>query len=91
MFDANAIRNELHALKKDLADAFSKRRETLLEKSEEEVRSVAAQMKSAFQELSDALEQDEAQLEKLVSQHPVASLGSALALGVVIGLLIRRS
>ncbi len=91
MFDASAIKDELQALKKDLADALSKRGASLREKSDEGMRSAAAQMTSTFQELSDALEQEEAQLEKLVSQHPIASLGSALALGVVIGLLLRRS
>lgn len=90
MFDTSGIKDELQALKNDLADALSKRGESILDMSENEVRSAAAQMSSALKELSDTLEREEAQLEKLVGDHPIASLASALALGVTIGLLLRR-
>ncbi|CCE04171.1 conserved hypothetical protein [Bradyrhizobium sp. STM 3843] len=90
MFDTRGIRDELQALKNDLADALSKRGESILDMSENEVRSAAAQMSSALKELSDTLEREEAQLEKLVGEHPIAALASALALGVTIGWLLRR-
>jgi ElaB/YqjD/DUF883 family membrane-anchored ribosome-binding protein len=41
-------------------------------------------------ELGETLSEEEEHVEKLVAERPIAALASAFAIGVVIGLMLRR-
>jgi ElaB/YqjD/DUF883 family membrane-anchored ribosome-binding protein len=80
MFDQGALRDELQSLKVDLASMLSSAGEDAL----------ADQIKAALADLGDILGEENGELGKLIADRPVASLASAFALGVVVGLALRR-
>jgi ElaB/YqjD/DUF883 family membrane-anchored ribosome-binding protein len=90
MFDASAIRDELWALKQDMATIMTTASSAILENSKSQTNSAAEQIKAALNELDEALQDEEMQVEKLIRDRPIAALGSAVALGIVLGLLLRR-
>ncbi len=90
MFDQDALRDELQSLKVDLASMLSSAGEDILNRSKSRTEAVADQIKAALSDLGEILGQEEGQIGKLVADRPVASLASAFALGVVVGLALRR-
>ena len=98
MFDQGALRDELQSLKVDLASMLSSAGEDILNSSKSRTEALADQIRGALgdlgeilgQELSQELGQEEGQIGKLVAERPVASLASAFALGVIVGLALRR-
>jgi len=90
MFDPGAIKDELLALKKDMAGLVSATRETNIESANTHVDSIAEQVNAILTDLGKTLESEESQLEELIAERPVAALVSAFGLGIVIGLLVRR-
>ncbi len=52
---------------------------------------LADQIKAALNELGDTLSEQEEHVEALISEHPIATMASTLALGVVIGFMLRRN
>jgi ElaB/YqjD/DUF883 family membrane-anchored ribosome-binding protein len=90
MFDPAALTNELQALKRDMSRILSTTGEEIRETSKNRAEAVADQVKAALSDLDETMGQDEDQLVKLISDHPMASLASAFALGVVVGLLLRK-
>jgi ElaB/YqjD/DUF883 family membrane-anchored ribosome-binding protein len=93
MFDASAIQDELEDLKRELRGLLAGTEQKISEGAEN-LRSRAdpavEQIKAALNDLGDAFAREETTAEELVAEHPVAALASALALGIVIGLLLRR-
>ena len=65
-------------------------RDEMLKASRERADDVAEQFKSALDELGEVLGREEHQLEKLVEQRPIAALACAFAVGVVVGVALRR-
>ena len=51
---------------------------------------LAEQIRTAVNELSETLGQEEEHVEKLIAERPIAALASAFALGVAIGFMLRR-
>jgi ElaB/YqjD/DUF883 family membrane-anchored ribosome-binding protein len=94
MFDQGALRDELQSLKVDLASMLRSSGEdigeSILGKSKSRADALADQIKAALGDLGEILGQEEGQIGKLVADRPVASLASAFALGVVVGLALRR-
>jgi ElaB/YqjD/DUF883 family membrane-anchored ribosome-binding protein len=90
MFDSEALRNELMSLKVDLSRILNANGEEMLNQSKARAEAFADQIKAALNDLGEALGQDESHVEKMVAERPIASLASAFALGVVVGLLARR-
>ncbi len=90
MFDQDALRDELQSLKVDLASMLSSGGEDILHSSKSRAEALADQVKAALGDLGDILGQEEGQIGKLVADRPVASLASAFALGVVVGLALGR-
>jgi ElaB/YqjD/DUF883 family membrane-anchored ribosome-binding protein len=95
MFDQGALRDELQALKGDLASMLSSAGEDILNNSKSRADALADQIKAALGDLGEILGKEilgeqEGQIGKLVADRPVASLASAFALGVVVGLALRR-
>ncbi|HLG80048.1 MAG TPA: hypothetical protein VKY22_03465 [Bradyrhizobium sp.] len=90
MFDQGALRDELQSLKVDLASMLSSAGEDMLNSSKARADALADQIKAALADLGDVLAEENGQIGRLVADRPVASLASAFALGVVVGLALRR-
>lgn len=85
MFDSEALRDELKSLKVDLSRVLNVNGEEMLNQSKARAEALADQIKTARNELGEALGQEESHVEKMVAERPIASLASAFALGVVVG------
>jgi ElaB/YqjD/DUF883 family membrane-anchored ribosome-binding protein len=90
MFDSSGLRDELLALKADVSRLLNTTSEELFDASKNRAEALADQIKAALNDLGETLSEEEGQLEKLISERPVAALASAFALGVVVGLMLRR-
>jgi ElaB/YqjD/DUF883 family membrane-anchored ribosome-binding protein len=90
MFDEGALRDELQSLKVDLASMLSSAGEDILNSSKSRTEALADQIKAALADLGQILGQEEDQVGRLVADRPVAALASAFALGVIVGLALRR-
>ncbi len=90
MFSAGDLGDELLALKGEVSRLLSTTGEGLFDASKDHAEAVADQIKSALNDLTKTLSEQEDHLENLISDRPVASLASAFALGVVVGFMLRR-
>ena len=90
MFDSSELRDELQVLKGDISRLLNKTGEGIFDTSRNGAEALADQVKAALNELGETLSAQEDYVEKLISERPIASLASALALGVVIGFMLRR-
>jgi ElaB/YqjD/DUF883 family membrane-anchored ribosome-binding protein len=90
MFASEALRDELMSLKVDLSRMLTANGEGMLNQSKARAEALADQIKAALNDLGEALGQEESHVEKMVAERPIASLASAFALGVIVGLLARR-
>ena len=90
MFDSNELRAELQALKGDVSRLLNTTSDGIFDASKNRAEALADQIKAAFDELGETLSEQEDQVEKLISDRPIASLASAFALGVVVGFMLRR-
>ena len=90
MFDQNELRDELQALKGDLSRLLNTTGEGIFETSKNRAEALAEQIKVALDDLGETLNEQEGNLESLISERPIASLASAFAFGVVVGLMLRR-
>ena len=90
MFDASELRDELQALKGDLSRLLNATSEGIFDTSRSGAEALADQVKTALNDLGETLGEQESHLEDIISERPIASLASALALGVVIGFMLRR-
>ncbi|HEY4987348.1 MAG TPA: hypothetical protein VII39_12065 [Bradyrhizobium sp.] len=90
MFDATALREELQALKGDLSRLMATTSEGLFQASRGRADAITDQVKAALSDLTETLSEQEDHIEAFISERPVASLASAFALGVVVGLMLRR-
>ena len=90
MFDQGALMDELQALKKDVSRVLHTAADGVFDSSKAGADALADQVKAALDDLGDTLSQEEAELSRLIANRPVTSLASAFALGVVIGVLMRR-
>jgi ElaB/YqjD/DUF883 family membrane-anchored ribosome-binding protein len=90
MFDSEALRDELRSLKVDLSRVLNANGEEMLNQSEARAEALADQIKITRNDLGEALGREESHVEKMVAERPIASLASALALGVVVGFLASR-
>jgi ElaB/YqjD/DUF883 family membrane-anchored ribosome-binding protein len=88
MFDASELGDELLALKDEVSRLLNPER--LFDASKDRAEALADQIKGALNDLTNTLGEQEEHLENFISDRPVASLASAFALGVVVGLMLRR-
>jgi len=91
MFDQSALLDELQALKKDVSRVLHTAAEGAFDSSKSRAEALADQIKTALNDLGETLSQEEEQLARLIADRPVTSLASAFALGVVVGILMRRN
>lgn len=90
MFDSSELRDELEALKGDVSRLLRTAGEDILDTGKNRAEAFADQVKAMLGELGETLSEQEENLESIISERPIASLASAFALGVVVGLLSRR-
>jgi ElaB/YqjD/DUF883 family membrane-anchored ribosome-binding protein len=90
MSTSTELRNELLALKADAVRLLGSAGDEVLKASYEHADAWAEQLKSALGEIGRNLEQDEKHIEKLVGERPIAALACAFAVGIVVGLALRR-
>jgi ElaB/YqjD/DUF883 family membrane-anchored ribosome-binding protein len=84
------LTNELHALKHEISRAIHTSGDRVAEASKSSVDEIAGQIKAAFTDLGRTLGDEEAHVQTIITQRPLAALASAFALGVVVGVLLRR-
>lgn len=90
MFNSSGLRDELQALKVDLSALLSTTTEGLFDSSKIRADALADQIKSALSELGETLSAEQDHVEKLIADRPITTLAFAFALGVVVGLMLRR-
>lgn len=90
MFDAGELIDELEVLKGDVSRLLNTTGEGIFDASKSRAEALADQVRAALNELGETLGEQEEHLESIISERPIASLASAFALGVVVGLLLRR-
>ena len=90
MSTSTELRNELLALKADAVRLLGTAGDEVLKSSCEHADAFAEQLKAALEEITRNLDHDEKQLEKLVAERPIAALACTFALGIVVGLALRR-
>src|ERR1700694_5203114 len=90
MFDSSDLGDELQALKGDVSRLLNTASAGLFEAARKRAEVVADQIKAALNDLGETLSEQEDHVENLISERPITSLASAFALGVVVGLMLRR-
>jgi ElaB/YqjD/DUF883 family membrane-anchored ribosome-binding protein len=90
MFDTGRLSDELKALKVDVTRLLSTTGEEIFDTSKNRADALADQIKGALSELGETLNEEEEQLRGMIAERPITSLASAFALGVVVGLILRR-
>lgn len=90
MFKSDKLGAELQALKSEMSHLLDMRADDMLDAARSRTEALAEQIKAAMGELGETLSNEEEHIEKLVAERPIAALASALAVGVVIGLMLRR-
>ena len=90
MFDSAELRDELQVLKNDVSRLLNTAGEQLLDGSKNQADALADQIKAVLHELGETLSAQEDRVGEFVNDRPIASLASAFALGVVVGVMLRR-
>ena len=90
MFDSDRMSDELRALKVDVTRLLSTASEEIYDSAKDRTEALADQIRAALAELGETVEEEQEQLQGLVAGRPITSLASAFALGVVVGLMLRR-
>ncbi len=90
MFDSSELRDELEALRADVSRRLNMTSEGIFDTSRNRAEVLADQIKTALNDLSETLSEQEENLESIISERPITSLASAFALGVVVGFMLRR-
>jgi ElaB/YqjD/DUF883 family membrane-anchored ribosome-binding protein len=90
MFKSGELGDELLALKSEMSRLLSMPADDIFEAARNHTEALAEQIKAALNELGETLGEEEAHVEKLIAERPIAALASAFALGVAIGFMLRR-
>ena len=90
MLDSSELRDELLALKDDVSRMLNTTSEGIFDASKNRAEALADQIKAALDDLGETLSEQEGHVENIISERPIASIASAFALGVVVGLMLRR-
>ena len=90
MFDSSELKDELQALKGDVAALLNTTAEGIFDASKSRADALADQVKAALSDLGETLSGEQDQVEQLIADRPITTLASAFALGVVVGFMLRR-
>jgi hypothetical protein len=89
MSDRQGVLDEIRALKSETARLLGARAEHMAA-SGETAKDIAADIKAFLSDLRDALALEEAEIERAFAGRTATALVSALALGIVVGYVLRR-
>ena len=84
------LRDELLALKADASRLLGAAGDEVMKASRERADALAEQLKNALHELGQVVGQEEKQIEGLVAERPISALACAFAVGVAVGLALRK-
>ena len=90
MYDRYKLGDELQALKSEVSHLLNATGDDVFDAAKTSADAIASQIRSALNELGETLSEQEDHVDKLIAERPIATLASAFALGVVIGLMLRR-
>jgi ElaB/YqjD/DUF883 family membrane-anchored ribosome-binding protein len=90
MFNSSELSDELQMLKNEASRLLGNAGGDMFDAAKSRSDALANQIKAALDELGDTLSEQEDHVEALISKHPIATMASALTLGVVVGLMLRR-
>ena len=90
MFDSDRMSEELRTLKVDVTRLLSTAGEEMFDSSKARAEALADQIRAALAELGETVDEEQEQLQGLITDRPITSLASAFALGVVAGFMLRR-
>ena len=90
MFNSGELSDELRTLQNEVSGLLGNTSDDMFDAAKSRADALAGQIKAALNELGDTLSEQEDPVEALISKHPIATMASALALGVVIGIMLRR-
>jgi hypothetical protein len=90
MSHSRDIMEELHALKRETGQRLKTSADERQQFSDEKAHSLAADVKTFLTDIGDALAFDESELERAFAGRVVPALATALAVGVAIGVILRR-
>jgi ElaB/YqjD/DUF883 family membrane-anchored ribosome-binding protein len=90
MLNSTELSDELQALKSEVSRLLNATSDNFLDASKRGAEALADQIKAALNDLGETLNEQEDHAAQLISDRPIASIASAFALGVVVGLMIRR-
>jgi ElaB/YqjD/DUF883 family membrane-anchored ribosome-binding protein len=90
MFGSGETSDELRALKVDVTRLLNSTGEAAFDAAKDRTEALADQIRAALAELGETVSEEQEHLHGLMAERPVASLASAFALGVVVGLMLRR-
>jgi ElaB/YqjD/DUF883 family membrane-anchored ribosome-binding protein len=90
MFKSSELGDELQALKSEIARLMSTSAGDMFDTAKGRAEALTDQIKTTLNELGETLGDEEAHVEKLIAERPIAALASAFALGIAIGFMLRR-
>jgi ElaB/YqjD/DUF883 family membrane-anchored ribosome-binding protein len=90
MSNSSDLSGELQTLKNEMSRLLGNTGDELLDAAKNRSNVLAEQITAVLNDLGDTLSEQEDHVEALISKHPIATMASALALGVVIGFMLRR-
>jgi ElaB/YqjD/DUF883 family membrane-anchored ribosome-binding protein len=90
MFTSSELSDELQALKSEMSSLLSTAGEGMSDAAKDRADAITDQIKSALNELGETLSEQEDHAETLIADHPIGTMASAFALGIVIGFMLRR-
>jgi ElaB/YqjD/DUF883 family membrane-anchored ribosome-binding protein len=90
MFDSAELRDELQALKNDVSRLLNTAGAEIRDTSKSKADALSEQINAVLQELGETLGEQEERVGEFVADRPITSLASAFALGVVVGVMLRR-
>jgi ElaB/YqjD/DUF883 family membrane-anchored ribosome-binding protein len=91
MFNSSELGDELQALKSEVSRLLNNNGDGMFDAAKSRADALADQIQAALNELGETLSEQEDHVETLIAERPIASMASALALGVVIGFMLRRT
>ena len=90
MFNSSELSDELQALRTELSRVLSTTGDGMYDAVGCRADALADQIKAALNDLGETLSEQEDHAEAVIAEHPIATMASAFALGVVIGFMLRR-
>lgn len=90
MSNSSELIDELQTLKDEVSRLLNNRGDGVFDTAKSHADALANQIKAALNELGETLSEQEDHVEELIAKRPIAATAAALALGVVIGFMLRR-